>query len=109
MLFASSRFLRYIRNLYQTPFCSSQAGNTKTHHASKQGSQSTPYEYTLVISRDRQTAEKPKKPKSYPPLLVYPEVRYFFVLIPKEFKNEFLKAEKAEKAFFYFKSRFLKK
>jgi hypothetical protein len=35
-------------------------------------------------------------------------VRYFFVLIPKEFKNEFLKAEKAEKAFFYVKSRFKK-
>ncbi len=65
--------------------------------------------YLLVISRDRQTAEKPKKPKFYLPLLVYPEVRYFFVLIPKEFKNEFLKAEKAEKAYFYFKSRFKKK
>ncbi len=38
----------------------------------------------LLMSRDRQTAEKPKCDL---PLLVYPEVRYLFVLTPKEFKN----------------------
>jgi hypothetical protein len=61
------------------------------------------------MSRDKQTAEKPKKPKRDLPLLVYSKVRYLFVLTPKEFKNKFLKAEKVERALFYFKSRFLRK
>jgi hypothetical protein len=47
----------------------------------------------------------PEKPIFYLPLLVYAEVRYFFVFIPREFKNEFLKAEKA---FFILKDDFLK-
>jgi hypothetical protein len=52
------------------------------------------------------TGKQPKSRNAISPARLPRKVRYLFVLTPQEFKNEFLKAEKG---FFYFKSRFKKK